>query len=115
MGARIECVNGAYRRGPAAVEHDVTSLTPDRSRQPTALPRACHLCHLASVPVPAAPGTTVVLRPASHGPLDQHLKSAFTQREWFAVEHTSPHQALAELCLREKAQTAQEKPNERFN
>lgn len=48
----------------------------------------------------------VVLRPASHDPLDEHLKSAFTQREWFAVEHTEPHQAMAELCLREKAQTA---------
>lgn len=48
----------------------------------------------------------VVLRPASHGPIDQHLKTALTQREWFAVEHTEPHQALAELCLREKAQAA---------
>jgi hypothetical protein len=48
----------------------------------------------------------VVLRPAARGPLDEHLKAAFTQREWFAVEHTEPHQAMAELCLREKAQTA---------
>lgn len=46
----------------------MTSLNPDRSRQPTAVTRACYLCHLADLPIPAAPEATVVLRPASGPP-----------------------------------------------
>lgn len=34
------------------------------------------------------------------------LKSDFEARDWFAVEQTDPYLAMAELCLRERSQTA---------
>jgi hypothetical protein len=53
----------AYRPRPAAVEHVVTPPRPDLPRQLAAAPATCHLCHL-----PAAPGVSAVLRPASGVP-----------------------------------------------
>ncbi|GGN47432.1 hypothetical protein [Streptomyces fuscichromogenes] len=43
-------------------------MTPPNARHLAAVPANCHLCDLASVPVPAAPGVSVVLLPASGVP-----------------------------------------------
>src|SRR5688572_14735153 len=38
--------------------------------------------------------------------LSPELKAIFSARDWFAVEQNDPNLAMAELCLRERAQTA---------
>ncbi len=54
----------------------------------------------------------IVLTPApasgtvQGGALSPKLKSLFAERDWFAVVHHDPYVAMAELCLREKAQAA---------
>ena len=48
----------------------------------------------------------VVLRTAPQEPRDERLSAIFAARDWFAIEHTNPYQAMAELCLRERAQVS---------
>lgn len=50
----------------------------------------------------------VVLTPptAAGGGLSEGLKRLFAARDWFAVEQHDPYLAMAELCLRERAQVA---------
>jgi hypothetical protein len=48
----------------------------------------------------------VVLRSARDGVRDERLTALFAARDWFAIEHTNAHLAMAELCLRERAQSA---------
>jgi hypothetical protein len=48
----------------------------------------------------------VLLRPAVDSPKDARLNAIFAARDWFAIEHTNPYQAMTELCLRERAQAA---------
>lgn len=43
--------------------------------------------------------------PAGRG-LTDGLKKEFATRDWFAVEQHDPHLAMAEVCLRERAQVA---------
>jgi hypothetical protein len=64
-------------------------------------------------PANAMPSTNewtrvVVLTPPSskgHG-MTEGLKRLFAARDWFAVEQHDPYLAMAELCLRERAQVA---------
>src|SRR5215510_1021765 len=49
----------------------------------------------------------VLTPPPSKGAgLTEGLKKLFAARDWFAVEQQDPYLAMAELCLRERAQVA---------
>jgi hypothetical protein len=52
----------------------------------------------------------VLLAPPSSGQtsseVGEPLKSLFAARDWFAIQLSDPYQAMAELCLRERAQAA---------
>ena len=48
----------------------------------------------------------VLTPPQPGGGPDAALKAEFAQRDWYAVEHSDPCMAMAELCLREKSQAA---------
>ena len=48
----------------------------------------------------------VVLRSDADGPKDARLNAIFVARDWYAIEHANAWQAMAELCLRERAQAA---------
>src|SRR5688572_1641165 len=50
----------------------------------------------------------IVLSPESSAPggVSLKLSEAMSQRDWFPIEQHDPYLAMAELCLRERAQTA---------
>src|SRR5688500_8563680 len=53
--------------------------------------------------IPAAGGPAAGAAIPGRGVTDD-LKSQFAQRDWFAVEQHDPFLAMAELCLRDRAQ-----------
>jgi hypothetical protein len=57
---------------------------------------------------PAPPPSSLANPGAAAGTtsLSPQVQAQFEQRDWFAIEHHDPYLALAELCLRERAQAA---------
>jgi hypothetical protein len=58
---------------------------------------------------PAAIASASGVGPVASGAptsLSPGLRNEFAQRDWFAIEHDDPYLAMAELCLRERAQAA---------
>jgi hypothetical protein len=72
----------------------------DRSTAPISQDQWTRVVVLAPAP---APSPSANLGATSLSP---QVQTQFEQRDWFAIEHHDPYLAMAELCLRERAQAA---------